>query len=86
MGETINDVVFVYSESQIAAANKVYSAAGKKFVCGLVSVGNTHKKYSKMITINKLDAMMSQYADTKVICYGNKLNTKYTKPTFAYAN
>lgn len=86
MAEETTDVIFVYSELQIAAANQIYKARGKKFVCGLVAVGITHKKFSKMIKPSAFDAMLSQYADTKIVYRTTKALAKYTSPSVTNAN
>ena len=86
MGEVNNDVLFVYSELQISAANKIYNTRGKKFVCGIISVGNVHKKFTKMINPDKFDAMISQYADAYIVYKGNKSTDHYTNPTYENNN
>ena len=79
--ENNNDVVFIYSETQIAAENEVARKAGKKYVCGTVYKGAIQQKYSKLVRSTLLEAVQSQYPDAKIVARGRRDTFRFTQPT-----
>ena len=80
MGLKSNYVYFVYSEIQIKEENSIANRSGRKFECGLISIGNISKKFSKIVKEDDFQAMLNQYPDTKVVAKGNKFDFKFTNP------
>jgi hypothetical protein len=78
MGKKVTEVLFVYSEQQIAEENSILRTLNKEFICGEVFIGNIPKKYTKIITEEEYPAMKIKYPDTKIIARIDRFRARYT--------
>lgn len=74
-----DSVYFVYSQQQIDDDRVINGNIGRKFDPGDVSIGNSRVKYSKIILMDDLTKMTSNYPDTKIVAQGTLGNFKYTE-------
>lgn len=72
---------FVYSEMQIDEEKEVCARTGRIFQCGTVTNGHSLVQYSKIVSKDDLDAMVTRYPDTRIVVVGKLSNMKYTKVT-----
>ena len=82
MGLTTDDVLFVYSDMQVAADKIVERTHGKVFNCGTVYANASSLKFSKIITEDKLSQMVALYPDTKIVYKGKQSTATYNPVTY----
>ena len=78
MGKRVTEVLFVYSDQQIAEENAILRTLNKEFVCGEVFIGNIPKKYTKMITEDEYPVMKIKYPDVKIVAKLDRFKARYT--------
>ena len=78
MGKKVSEVLFVYSEQQIAEENSILKTLNKEFICGEVYIGNIPKKYTKIITDEEYPTMKIKYPDTKIVAKLDRYKARYT--------
>ena len=81
MARKITDIIFAYSEQMINEQNAVLKSIGKKFVPGEVFIGNSSKKYTKLVTNDEFNELKLRYTDIRIVARGDRYKTHYTPPS-----
>ena len=68
---------FLYSSDQIVEKNNILKKLNKRFVPGVVTVGNKRVKFTQLSS----EPTMGRFADAKVVAKGELNTFTYVAPT-----
>lgn len=79
--KTDEEVLFVYSDMQVAHDKEIEKKIGKIFECGTVGVESEKYLFSKIIRESDLSQMEALFPDVKIVYKGKKSSTLYSDIT-----